>query len=201
MIGYVVANVVFLKEMMPDILEELFGSKLPSWALDQSFWVFLFSYACLLPLCMPRKLRALRLTSTITFILVVYIVVSVVCLCLFNTDINPNLRESMKPPKSNYPFSAGLIYSLPNLIFGFQYHTNIPMIYRELSVHNRKQAMRRVILWGTAVALVLYVLTGFFGLSSFSSHPDLQNVLHKSNLFLVETYRGNNWILAGKFFL
>lgn len=59
------------------------------------FWSFIFSYAVVFPLTLVRKLSALRFSSLFSFFCGVYVVMVLVCVCLVNRKITPELGPSL----------------------------------------------------------------------------------------------------------
>ena len=99
------------------------------------FWAALFSYAVVFPLALERKLSALRFASLFSFFCGVYVVLVLVCVCLANRTINPDLSESLSTAATQFNLSAsGIFNSFPLIVFSFMYQPNLPSVYQELAV-------------------------------------------------------------------
>jgi len=66
---------------MPKALERFGAKGLPDWMLDnktgQRFWITLFCFIVLLPASLPRDLGALRFSSLFSFMISIFIVISI----------------------------------------------------------------------------------------------------------------------------
>ena len=100
MLGFVIAYIVLLKTLLPQTLETVLGRKLPQFmgntAQGYVFWSALFCYAVVFPLALVRKLSALRFSSLFSFFCGVYVVLVLVCVCLANRGITPDLSTSLE---------------------------------------------------------------------------------------------------------
>ncbi len=67
---------------------------------------------------------------------------------------------------------------MPLIIFAYMYQVIIPLTYKELENRSNK-AMSEVLLKGSVVAMVLYVMVGIFAYLTFVHTPNLltQNIL------------------------
>jgi amino acid permease len=65
----------------------------------------------------------------------------------------------------------GVFNSLPLIIFGFMYQINVPALYTELKERNLGN-IYKVLMIGTLMACVCYVIAGVFGFVSFAATPD-----------------------------
>ena len=60
--------------------------------------------------------------------------------------------------------------------------------------------MWRVIMIATTIAVISYILAGYFGYATFAEYPDVDSIMQKANI-LQAPYGSNPWILASQFFL
>ena len=139
MLGFVIAYIVLLKTLLPQTLQAVMSRDLPDWMADTTgghiFWSFLFSYAVVFPLTLVRKLSALRFSSLFSFFCGIYVVMVLVCVCLFDRDVNPDLGESLSTAATQFNVSAsGIFNSFPLIVFSFMYQPNLPSVYSELQV-------------------------------------------------------------------
>lgn len=65
----------------------------------------------------------------------------------------------------------GFFTSLPLVIFAFMYQINIPAIYTELKVKSIAN-MNKVLVTGTILASVCYMVIGIFGYIAFTAGVD-----------------------------
>ena len=72
------------------------------------------------------------------------------------------------------------------------------MIYVELEKRNSKQ-MGKVLLSGSAIAVILYCMIGIFGYASFPVAPMIDEL--KSKNILAANYQGNKAMLVANFTL
>ena len=61
------------------------------------------------------------------------------------------------------------------------YQPNIPSIHKELKKRNLLN-MTTVLIIGTTIATVSYLLCGIFGYVTFSKSPDLKNIMNTANI-------------------
>ena len=141
--------------------------------LGHVFWASIFSYGVIFPMTLARKISTLRYFSLFSFFCGTYVVLVIVFTCLFNHKINPNLRESIQTAATQVKLSAkGIFNSFPLIVFAFLYHPNLPTVYQELSTKNLTN-MWKVIIIATLIAVVCYVIAGFFGFATFATYFDV----------------------------
>lgn len=64
----------------------------------------------------------------------------------------------------------GVVSSFPFIIFAYMYQVNIPQLYTELEKRNHRQ-MSKVLIGGTFVAVLLYIIVGVWGYVTFVDFP------------------------------
>jgi len=91
--------------------------------LGQFVWAFVVSFGVILPLSLPRYLTSTKYNNLMCFIFMVYFIVTIASVCLFDRKIVPNLANSMQDAAFNHSktFLPGLITSMPTLIFLLMY--------------------------------------------------------------------------------
>ncbi len=178
LIGFVMSYIVLFKELMPYTLSRLIKGKLPDILSGETtigaiFWASLFSFVFVFPVSLARTLGALRFSSFFSFLLSIYIVLAIVCICLFDRSVTPDLGHSFETGLKNFNISIfGVFNSLPLIIFAYMYQTNIPMIYVELEKKDLKH-MWKVLRNGTIGATFAYFLGGMFGYVAFADYPNV----------------------------
>ena len=73
----------------------------------------------------------------------------------------------------------GIFSTVPLIVFAFMYQINMPIIYQELK-ERTYSTMNTVVIRGTVIAVVMYVLTGVFGYLTFVKTPivlETENIL------------------------
>jgi amino acid permease len=74
------------------------------------------------PLSLMRTVGALRYTAMFGFASSVIIILSIVMMCLFDREVNPNLQESFEAAVMNFNITPFKIFnSFPLILFGFMY--------------------------------------------------------------------------------
>jgi len=137
-VGFLVTYVVLFKNLMPYTINLLLmgnekdvTKKLPDWIGDtptgKIVWAFLFTYICVFPLSLPRKLTALRFTSFMSFGISMFIVCTIFSLSFAEDastcdtdcyDFKDRWAESISHPSVTV---KGIFDSLPLIIFAFMY--------------------------------------------------------------------------------
>lgn len=136
-IGFLVTYIVLFKNLMPYTIELLMGNDtdpsihLPNWigktSTGHMVWAFSFTYLCVLPLSIPRKLTALRFTSFMSFGISMFIVCTIFALSFAETadtcatdcyDFKTRWDYAISQPKISV---KGIFDSLPLIIFAFMY--------------------------------------------------------------------------------
>jgi amino acid permease len=85
-------------------------------------WTLIFSIGVVLPLSIPRSLSSLRYASFFGAVCSIYVVLTIVGICLFNRDITPELGYSLRNTAISFKYSfIGLLNSFPLVIFAFMY--------------------------------------------------------------------------------
>lgn len=86
----------------------------------------------------------------------------------------------------------GIFNSIPLIIFSYMYQPLIPAIYHELN-NKSVQKMDKILLLGTLLASVAYILCGIFGYVTFANHADVEALMGKQNI--LECYKGGMTIV------
>ena len=134
--GFLISYMVLFKNLMPYTIELLMGhDKDPTKVLPHALsnndtghivWAVLFSYICVFPLSLPRKLSALRFSSFMSFGISLFIVFSIFSLSFRETadegpghyDFKERWDYAVNAPKVSL---SGIFASLPLIIFAFMY--------------------------------------------------------------------------------
>ena len=122
---------------MPYTIELLMGHDkdktkvLPNWIGDtptgKVTWAFMFTYFCIFPLSLPRKLTALRFSSFMSFGISIFIVITIFALSFSESagdcsddcfNFNDRFSSAYHNPKISM---TGIFNSLPLIIFAFMY--------------------------------------------------------------------------------
>ena len=193
-IGFLVTYIVLFKRLMPYTINLLLEGEtkdtskaLPNWIGETDeghiVWAFLFTFICVFPLSLPRKLTALRFTSFMSFGISMFIVCTIFAESFAESadtcptdcyDFKDRWDESISKPSVSF---SGIFKSLPLIIFAFMYQPNCPAIYTELKVKTLPN-MRIVLGAGTTLASICYIVVGLFGYATFSKRSDIVTIMH-----------------------
>jgi len=140
--------------------------------IDRRFWITVILFVLILPITFFRKLDALKFTSAIALLAVVYLTLLVV---LFKA-ITPlgacdGISECVGDINIvNAPTSAFSVLSI--FVFAYTCHQNIFSVYNETSaVHDRRvRETNRVIVASLSSALALYLLSGYCGYFTYGNN-------------------------------
>lgn len=195
LLGFVISYIVFIKTLVPHILEVLFGEEnVPDilgkerWK-GQLFWATVYTFLVLMPLSIPRTIGALRYNSLFGVICSFYLVMCVVFMFFVDRRLVPDIGANFKNASYFNITYQGLVNAIPFVVFAFMYQPNIPMVYREL--HNKNyRRMEKVIVRGSGSVVILYILAASFGYLGLVNSPQLQTLMTKNNILEVEY---NNW--------
>ena len=147
------------------------------------FWAIIFALAILFPMSIPRQLSALGTSTMISFLCVVFVIAVIICECLLNRRVNPDLHQSLVSAALTFKIEGrAILNAFPIMIFSYMYQPNLPQIFHEL-VPKSESMMRRVITIGTMVAASAYFLTGFFGFATFVQNAGLDGIMSTQNIF------------------
>lgn len=140
----------------------------------------------LLPISLPRELKALRFSSFMSFGISLFVVFSVFACCFREKEIDGDDKYDFSDRFSaayNQPdiTVAGIFNSLPLIIFAYMYQPNVPAIYHELKAKNMGN-ISTVLSLGTVMASVAYVLTGMFGYVTFAKRLNVDQIMNVQNI-------------------
>jgi amino acid permease len=72
----------------------------------------------------------------------------------------------------------GIFNSIPLIIFSYMYQPLIPAIYHELKEKTLPN-MNSVLIIGTTIASVIYILVGMFGYITFTMNADFDKIMEE----------------------
>ena len=177
-LGFLISYCIVFKNIMPYTLE-VFGANPPDWLANndkgQRVWLSIYCFILLFPCSLPRNLSALRFSSFLSFGISLFIVFTI-----FGASFRDVKADGNESHKFHERFQAalsepkitvlGIFNSLPLIIFSFMYQPNIPAIYHELKKSSMFN-MNKVLIIGTSIAVIAYIMAGLFGYVTFSTHP------------------------------
>lgn len=203
--GFLISYIVLFKQMMPYTLESM-GIDLPEMFADTKkgsyTWATIFSFCLMFPISLPRSLSALRYSSFLSFGISLFLVGTVFSMCFKDgasdsTPTNEKYDFGKRFEKTLHADNitvGGIFNSIPLVIFSFMYQPNIPAIHQELKKRSVMN-MQKVLLIGTTLATVAYIMTGEFGYATFSLNENVDVIMEKQNI-LKGDYDGSNYIKA-----
>lgn len=115
----------------------------------------------------PRNASALRFSSLFGVLCSIYLSLAVFCIFFSDRDIVPSTADNFREIKAFKFTINGFVNSTPLIIFAYMYQVNIPMIYVELEKRSATE-MGKVLAYGSAVAVLFYVIVGIFGYATFA---------------------------------
>lgn len=99
----------------------------------------------------------------------IYVVLVLFFEAVLLNGTSESLSDGFKQGAEKAEISAkGIFGSLPLIIFSYMYQVNVPQIYQELEVKTLANA-KKVIILGTILAAVAYMVGGIFGYIAFSN--------------------------------
>jgi amino acid permease len=188
-LGFLISYCIVFKTIMPYTIKT-FGANPPDWLGDtdagRRVWVTIYCFVLLFPCALPRNLSALRFSSFLSFGISLFIVFTIFGACFRDVKADDNLdhhfserfAEALSAPTITV---LGIFNSLPLIIFSFMYQPNIPAIYHELKKSDMFN-MNKVLVIGTSIAVVAYIMAGLFGYVTFSMHPDVDKIMNAQNI-------------------
>merc|ERR1711871_1809577 len=129
-----------------------------------------------LPLCLLRRISALRFSSVFAVCAVTYMVLTVIVeYCKVkgdSTDAAQSKVPGAEPGQvEQVEANADMLAALPLIAFAFQCHIQAPLIYTELKSSVRTVSnMGRVCVGAYGLCLVLYLPAGIFGYLTFGDN-------------------------------
>lgn len=136
----------------------------------------------MLPVSIPRSLQALRFTSLLSFFISLFIVGVIFVFSFTNTQAANNHTFKERLSKANDLSGNisvdGVFNSIPLIIFSYMYQPLIPAIYHELKNRNLKN-MDKVLLSGTGIASIIYILVGMFGFITFTYNDKFDEIMEQ----------------------
>jgi len=191
LLGFVVSYIVFLKNLVPHILNEIFGRKnVPSLLNDgkyggQIFWATIYSFLILTPLSMPRKIGALRFNSMFGVCCSFYLVMCIVFMFFLDRGLVKDIGAAFREAHYFDITWNGMVDAVPFVVFAFMYQPNIPIIYRELTTKSYGK-MNKIVTIGSSFVVVLYILASMFGyLGLVGSPKGLETLKREQNILQV----------------
>ena len=186
LLGFVVTFIVYLKTLIPSVLETILGKKNTPMLLGEGqwggelFWATVYSLFLLFPMSIPRKINTFRFASLFGVACTVYLTIWFVFIFFWDRNIVPSVKQNLKNASYfNFTF-GGLLHALPYVNFNYMYQTNIPIIYRELH-HKSYLSMQKIIISASIICIVIYITICSFGYLTLVGNPSGLYVLDSSN--------------------
>jgi len=177
--GSAITYMIIIGEQLSSVIMYASG-KSNVWYVDKRFCFSMFALIFLLPLCLPRRLKALSYTSFFGGI-GAFFITFVIVLRYFDGTYS---KEQNLPVdiKSDWKSSFGAV---PVICFGFQCHVSSVAVYAELKHRSLKRFFSCAMV-AMAVCSVTYSLSGTFGLKTFGSHTnaDILENFHEDDVLV-----------------
>lgn len=196
LLGFVVSYIVFIKTLVPHILIVMFGEdNIPEllgsdqWK-GQIVWATIYTILIMIPLSIPRKVGTLEYISSFGFLWATYLALCLVFLFFTDRSLVPNIGDNIKKAEYFTISIKGIASSIPFVIFAFMYQPTVPIIYNELN-DKTTSGMRKVLIFGSIVVVILYIVASSFGYLGVITQPSLLDTLLSSSNVLEVDYK--NW--------
>ena len=196
LLGFVVSYIVFIKTLVPHILIVMFGEdNIPEllgseqWK-GQIVWATIYTLLIMIPLSIPRKVGTLEYVSSFGFLWATYLTLCLIFLFFTDRSLVPNIGESIQKAEYFTVSITGISSSIPFVIFSFMYQPTVPIIYNELN-NKTTSGMRKVLILGSIVVVILYILASTFGYLGVVAQSSMLDTLLSSSNVLEVDYK--NW--------
>jgi len=152
--------------IVADMVKPLLGDSLGSAANPRSIVIVAVGVTVVFPLCLLRRISALRFSSMFAIVAVFYMV----CAIAYEYFHMPtsDATDHVDHEVVWFEADADILAALPLLAFALQCHIQAPLIFTELRASERTVArMDSVCAGAYALCLTLYVPAGIFGYLTF----------------------------------
>lgn len=134
LLGFTMSYIVYLKSLMPVILNLFLKGNFPSWlgghyAPDpkggdpyaQVFWGTVLTFGYLFPISLPRQINQLRFTSVLGVLCSLYLGFIVFFIFWLDKDLVPNPSHNWDVARYGYFSYTSIVSSFPLIIFAYMY--------------------------------------------------------------------------------
>ena len=163
---YTSATLVAYGKLIVEMFQDPWGDT--DSVLKNKYLIAGAAFCALVPLASLRTVEALRTTSVVGNLILAYTVALVVFSAVTGGDEASSEGASEGNGRAFKPFvvGVGLFQAVPTLLFGYNFHYNVPMYYKELQ-HRSVPKMLRLVLCDYACISIFYMLIGFAGYFAF----------------------------------
>jgi len=158
---------VVMSTLMPEVIQSLSPHAI-WWVVDRRLWCLFFA-GCAFPLTLPKNLDALKFTS---FLVVIFVLFALGVMTYY----------AVEPPKYDHPFTPVVYYGFPNdvieflkvfaiIVNAFASSQNVPCIVNTL-VNPTQKRLRFIFTTATGICLVVYVGAAYTGYVTFGTMVD-----------------------------
>ncbi|CAG8439979.1 6867_t:CDS:2 [Diversispora eburnea] len=158
--GVSISYLIIIGQLMPQVIESIFGSEQNTIFLDRRFWITL-SMIIIVPLSFLKRLDSLRHTSLIALFAVIYLMFIVI----YNF-LGPDYKAPPKDKLHLFNFTKKFLINLPIFVFSFTCHQNIFSVHNELE-DNSQGNINGVIVGSIGTTSIIYQIIGILGYLSF----------------------------------
>ncbi|XP_057291094.1 sodium-coupled neutral amino acid transporter 7-like [Hydractinia symbiolongicarpus] len=160
--GSAMTYIIIIGEQLSSVLE--FASNTSgNWYTDKRFLFCLFALLFLLPLCIPRRLKALSYTSFFGGV-GAFFIAFVIVYKYFKLE----RKKIIQPDKVINTDWKSAFAAIPVICFGFQCHVSSVAVYAELKNRSIKKFFSCAMV-AMVVCTITYCLSGSFGYKTFGS--------------------------------
>jgi len=168
--GCGVGYLIVMSTLMPKVIK-YFSPNVDQWVLNRRLWVAVFA-GIAFPLLIPKNLDALKFTSLLVVIFVLY---SLVVMIYYFMNPPPSLQLT---PVVTFDFPSDVVQFLKVfaiIVNAFSCSQNVPSVVNSL-VNPTPTRLKFIISTSTGICLVVYLVAGYIGYVTFGEHVD-SNIL------------------------
>ena len=153
-IGVSVSYMIVMRTLMPAALRT-FGVAADSWAASKTFWIVVVGAFVVLPLTSLKNIDALKYSSALGLVAVLYVAVLVVVYALVPTAMDACAQVACHVGiEAGAASFADVLAAIPTFVFAFQCNTSVFLIFNE-AANNRP----KFTIWRCAVPCHVVMLS------------------------------------------
>lgn len=143
-------------------------------------WGLVVTILILFPISLYREISALRYTSIISFISAAYLLIVLICECIYMRydDFGNRLYDGLSErPMLHATTALSVFLPLSKINWAFTCQPNILAIYDELEYRNLAKGVKSL-LYGLGIVSIFYIVIGIFGFILFYDEGVKSNILN-----------------------
>ena len=192
MLGFVTSYIVFVKTLIPQILQLFFGENAIPEMLGEGqwkgelVWGTVYVFCVMLPLSLPKKIGSLGYFSTLGWMCALYITLWFIFLFFGNKSSISSTSLRFDNAKYFSSSFSSMSRAIPFIVFSYMYQPIVPIIYTELNNRSRSK-MRGILVFGSVFVISIYILDATFGyLWANEQESYIKTLLEEANILKVD---------------